>query len=300
MLNNSTVAIIIVNWKKYELTRSCINSVEKSSFKNVKIILVDNEYHKDKFHKINKNLIIHIIKNKINEGFAKASNQGIKYALKNNFDYIMLLNNDTIVKEDLLELLIDKSIKFNHKIIQPLILNYNGTKIWNGGGSINYFFGNFNTLNKGKTIKDFKNNNDFTEWFTGCCIMFKSEVFNKVGFLDENFFAYYEDVDFSIRLKKYGYKIYLMNDSYLFHIGSSSSKSKNKTEGNLSPYVHYLNIRNHIYILKKHMDLFNKIGVFIFQFIKIYSYLVYFLMRLRFNKFKTVIKGVNDALKIKK
>ncbi len=298
MLNNPTIAIIIINWKKYNLTRNCINSVEKSSFKNVKIILVDNEHQEFKIDKINNKSITHIIKNKKNEGFAKASNQGIRYALKKKFDYIMLLNNDTIIKEDLIELLIDKANKLNLKIIQPLILNYDGTKVWSRGGAVNYFFGNFYNLNKPKTFKYFSNKNEFINWFTGCCIMFKSEVFNNVGLLDENFFAYYEDVDFSLRLKNHGYKIYLMNDSYLLHLGSASSKSKNQKDGNLSSYVHYLNIRNHIYLLKKHLKSFNLIGIIIFQFFKIQSYVLYFLIRLRFNKLKMVVKGVIDAFKI--
>ena len=65
MLDKPSLAIIIINWKKYELTRNCINSVEKSSFKNFKIILIDNESQNDFSDEINKNEKIYIIKNKI-------------------------------------------------------------------------------------------------------------------------------------------------------------------------------------------------------------------------------------------
>ena len=100
------IAVIIINWKKYEFTLSCINSVLKSSYKNFKIILIDNEYQKDFPDEINTNDKIHLIKNENNEGFARANNQGIKYSLKNGFDYILLLNNDTTIKNDLLDSLI--------------------------------------------------------------------------------------------------------------------------------------------------------------------------------------------------
>ena len=83
-----------------------------------------------------------------------------------------------------------------------------------------------------------------------------------------------------------GYSIALMTNSYLQHYESASSKSRNKREGNLSPYVHYLNIRNHILVLKKHSKSFNLIGVLLYQLVKILSYLIYFLIRFRFNKFK--------------
>ena len=297
---NQKIAIIIINWKKYDFTLKCIKSVLNSSFKNFKIILIDNESQKDLSREFGKNKKIHIIKNEKNEGFARANNLGIKYSLKNGFDYILLLNNDTVIKNNLVYSLIKQSNTLSQKIIQPLILNYDGTKIWNAGGTINNFFGTFQTNKKGESFKNFKSNMDYTNWFTGCCVLIKTEVFNEIGYFDERFFAYYEDVDFSIRLKKMGYSIALMTDSYLQHYESASSKSINKSEGNLSPYVHYLNIRNHILLLKKHSKSFNLIGVTLYQLIKISSYLIYFLIRFRFNKFKMVLNGFIDAINFKK
>ena len=294
------IAVIIINWKKYDFTSKCIDSVINSSFKNFKIILIDNEYQKSMSDQLKKSKKIHLIRNKKNEGFARANNQGIKYSIKNGFDYMLLLNNDTLIKNDLLDSLIRQSNTLNQTIIQPLILNYNGTKIWNAGGTINYFLGTFQTLKKGVSFKNFKINREYTDWFTGCCVLIKTDVFKDIGYFDERFFAYYEDVDFSIRLKKMGYSIALMTDSYLQHYESASSKSINKSEGNLSPYVHYLNIRNHILLLKKHSKSFNTIGVSFYQLIKILSYLIYFLIRFRFNKFKMVLKGFIDAVNFKK
>ncbi len=294
------IAIIIINWKKYDLTLNCIDSVLKSSYKNFKIILIDNEAQNSFPDEINKSEQIKIIKNENNEGFSKANNQGIKYSIKHGFDYVLLLNNDTLIKNDLIDSLIQQSSTLNQKIIQPLILNYDGSKIWNAGGKINNFFGTFQILEKGKGFKNFKRNRTYTDWFTGCCVLIKVEIFNHVGYFDERFFAYYEDVDYSIRLKKMGYSIALMTNSYLQHYESASSKSLNKIEGNLSPYVHYLNIRNHILLLKKHSKSFNLIGVLLYQLVKIFSYLLYFLIRFRFNKFKMVSKGLVDAINFKK
>ena len=294
------IAVIIINWKKYDLTLNCIDSVLKSSYKNFKIILIDNEAQNSFPDEINKSEQIKIIKNENNEGFSKANNQGIRYSIKNGFDYVLLLNNDTLIKNDLIFSLVQQSSTLNQKIIQPLILNYDGTKIWNAGGKINNFFGTFETLKKGKSYKNFKSDKNLTEWFTGCCVLIKLEIFNHVGYFDERFFAYYEDVDYSIRLKKMGYSIALMTNSYLQHYESASSKSLNKIEGNLSPYVHYLNIRNHILLLKKHSKSFNLIGVLLYQLVKIFSYLLYFLIRFRFNKFKMVLKGLVDAINFKK
>jgi GT2 family glycosyltransferase len=297
MMINSTVAIIIVNWKKYDITSSCIESILNSTNSNFKIILVDNESDNKKVKNFKFRNEIEIIQNKKNEGFSKANNIGIDYALKNNYDYTILINNDTIVEKNLIEVLLKTAQAKNLSVVQPLILNYNGKEIWNAGGRINYFFGNF--ITRKKLGNSLNSSHELTEWFTGCCCLFKTKIFKDIGKLDERFFAYYEDVDFSLRLKKYGYKIGFTSKTQIYHHESFSSISNNSKGGKLSPYVHYLNIRNHILILKKHSDLFNSFGTKVYQIFKIMSYSIYFIFRLRFTKLNMVYKGLLDSYKIK-
>ncbi len=297
MIINSTVAVIIVNWKKYDITSSCIESILNSTNSNLKIILVDNESDNKKVKNFKFRNEIEIIQNKKNEGFSKANNIGIDYAIKNNYDYTILINNDTIVEKNLIEVLLKTAQAKNFSVVQPLILNYNGKEIWNAGGRINYFFGNF--ITRKKLGNSLNSSHELTEWFTGCCCLFKTEIFKDIGKLDERFFAYYEDVDFSLRLKKYGYKIGFTSKTQIYHYESFSSISNNSKGGKLSPYVHYLNIRNHILILKKHSDLFNSFGTRIYQIFKIISYCVYFIFRLRLTKLNMAYKGLLDSYKIK-
>ena len=297
MIINSTVAVIIVNWKKYDITSSCIESILNSTNSNLKIILVDNESDNKKVKNFKFRNEIEIIQNKKNEGFSKANNIGIDYAIKNNYDYTILINNDTIVEKNLIEVLLKTAQAKNFSVVQPLILNYNGKEIWNAGGRINYFFGNF--ITRKKVGNSLNSSHELTEWFTGCCCLFKTEIFKDIGKLDERFFAYYEDVDFSLRLKKYGYKIGFTSKTQIYHYESFSSISNNSKGGKLSPYVHYLNIRNHILILKKHSDLFNSFGTRIYQIFKIISYCVYFIFRLRLTKLNMAYKGLLDSYKIK-
>ena len=297
MMINSKVAVIIVNWKKYDITSTCIESILNSTNSDLKIILVDNESDNKKVKNFKFRNEIEIIQNKKNEGFSKANNIGIDYALKNNYDYTILINNDTIVEKNLIEVLLKTAQAKNFSVVQPLILNYNSKEIWNSGGRINYFFGNFITRkNLGNSLNS---SHELTEWFTGCCCLFKTKIFKDIGKLDERFFAYYEDVDFSLRLKKYGYKIGFTSKTQIYHHESFSSISNNSKGGKLSPYVHYLNIRNHIFIIKKHSDLFNSFGTRIFQIFKIISYSIYFIFRLRFTKLNIVYKGLLDSYKIK-
>ena len=297
MMINSKVAVIIVNWKKYDITSICIESILNSTNSNFKIILVDNESDNKKVKNFKYRDEIKIIQNKKNEGFSKANNIGIDYALKNNYDYTILINNDTIVEKNLIEVLLKTAQAKNFSVVQPLILKYNGKEIWNAGGRINYFFGNF--ITRKKVGNSLNSSHELTEWLTGCCCLFKTKIFKEIGKLDESFFAYYEDVDFSLRLKKHGYKIGFTSKTHLYHYESFSSISNNSKGGKLSPYIHYLNIRNHILILKKHSDLFNPFGTRLYQIFKIISYSIYFIFRLRFTKLNMVYKGLLDSYKIK-
>ena len=291
MINNSKVAVIIVNWKKYTITSNCIESVFKCNYSNYEIIIVDNESDDSKLSTLKKKNIT-TISNSKNEGFSKANNQGIDYAIKNNFDYVLMLNNDTIVKSNLIDVLVRTAQAKKISAIQPLILNHNGQKIWNGGGKINYFFGTFFSSNKAS------NSYKIIDWFTGCCCLFETKLFLEIGKLDERFFAYYEDVDLSLRIKKNGYKIGFTSQTELIHLESASSKLETSNEGSLNPYVHYLNIKNHILVFRKNIKMFNPIGSIIFQIIKILSYSTYFILRFRFTKLKMVLNGVRDSLKV--
>ena len=207
---NPSVAVILVNWKKYTLTSKCIDSINKSIYKNFKIILIDNQYTEKYLIELkNKHKDIIVFKDKYNLGFTGANNIGISYALENDFDYIMLLNNDTEVEANFILPLIERlEENFFLAAVQPLILNYySKNTIWNAGGKLNKFFGTTQTRLNNKELNPKLVFNDFTDWISGCCILIKSEIVKKTGLLDEKFFAYYEDVDWSLRMKGLGYEL---------------------------------------------------------------------------------------------
>jgi len=293
MVKNSKIAIIIVNWKQYQLTKLCLYSLQKIKYDNYQIILIDNESNPKELKKI-KNQFDKIITfpNQKNLGFTGANNIGIEYAIKNDFEYVMLINNDTEVEKNFINPLIELLEKNqNFGAAQPLILNYyNRNKVWSAGGFLNKFFGYTYVIKSPEGIK--KN----IDWITGCCFFLRTDVIKKIGLLDEKFFAYYEDVDWSIRIKNAGYDLAFVKSSVVYHHGSKSSKNESN-EGTLSPFVHYLNIRNHIFLLRKNKDVFNSVGVLFFQFFKIVSYSVYFIVRVRINKLNMVYKGLIDGLK---
>ena len=296
------IAIIIINWNTFQLTFNCLKSLEESTYKNKTIFVVDNGSKDGSGDKIALQFPeSNYIKNQKNEGFTGANNKALKVILKQNFDYVVLLNNDTVVKPNFLSLLeATMDSDKNLAATQPLILDYPNTNtIWNAGGSFNSFFCLFKTRCKGMIYNPKLKIETSTQWISGCCVMVKIAVIKEVGLLDDRFFAYFEDADWSIRMTNLGYKLGVVPESIIFHHSSGSTKKNNSSsEGSLSPYAHYLNVRNHIYLIKKH-TFFNSIGSWIYQILKIISYSIYFILRGRFGKFKMVCRGFLDGIKFK-
>ena len=197
------IAIIIINWNTYQLTFNCLKSLEACTYKNKIIFFVDNGSKDGSGDKIALEFPdINYIQNEINEGFTGANNIALKVILKQNFDYVLLLNNDTEVKPNFLTHL-EASMNFDENLAatQPLILDFpNKNTIWNAGGSFNSFFGLSKTRFKGMIYKPKLKIDTSTEWISGCCILVKIAVIHEVGLLDNRFFAYFEDVDWSIRM----------------------------------------------------------------------------------------------------
>jgi len=302
-MNNPKIAIIVINWNTYKLTFECLKSLEKITYKNHTVFLVDNgsvDGSGDKLYSEFPKTFY--LKNEKNIGFTGANNLAIEKAIKQNFDYVLLLNSDTEVIPNFLGHLVKRmEIAKTLAAVQPLILNYGkGDTIWNAGGSFNRFFGLSITRNKNKIYAPELKIDSLTEWISGCCILVKTDVIKEIGLLDDRFFAYFEDVDWSIRMKSKGYKLGVEPKSIIYHHQSGSLvKNNTSNEGALSPYAYYLNLRNHIYLIKKHAPFFNCVGVWVYQFFRITSYSVFFTVRLRFSKLKMVWRGTLEGIKFK-
>ena len=244
------VYIIVLNWNKLNDTIECIESIYKLKYENFKIILVDNgsteispDIIKDKY----KDIIL--IKNKQNLGFAEGNNVGIRFALSNGADYIWLLNNDTVVDPNALVTMVDVGEKLSECGILGSKIYYYGQPevIWFAGATINWRKATSNHIGQNQKDQAKYNSIGEVERVTGCSMLVKRDVCERIGLMDENLFLYAEELDWCVRAKKVGYKILYIPDSKVYHKISLS------TGNNYGVIFNYFNTRNFLYVIRKNM-----------------------------------------------
>ena len=256
------VFIIIINWNGKKDTLECLESIKNNDYPNYEVVIIDNG-SKERFQVSDSK--IKVIYNKENLGFSGGNNVGIKYALKNKAGYILLLNNDTIVSNNFLSKII-KIAERDNKIgmIGPKIYFPNSKKIWFAGGKINWLYNKgimrgYDEIDNGQYDKP---ETQKTDYITGCCLLIKRDVVEKISLMPEEYFLYYEDTDWSLRARQIGYKCIFVPSAIIWHKGSKSSIAE-------SPSYIYYHIRNGLILAKKyapwyikpfiHLDIFWKI-----------------------------------------
>lgn len=242
-----SVYIIIVNWNGFEDTYECIKSVLNILYNNYTIIVVDNGSDRNESEGLARRFTeVIALRSETNLGFAGGNNLGIKYALGKGADYILLLNNDTIVEKDFLDILVNNaSENQNIGLAVPKINYYSDpSKVWYAGGYINKFRGVALTEGSGKSDSKYTEDK-FVTFATACCLLIDKRVINDIGLMDESYFLYLEDADYCIRSYKCGYKILFVAQSKIYHkINKSTTK-----ENNYVPL--YYNTRNRLTFIKK-------------------------------------------------
>lgn len=199
------ISIIIVNRNGGKLLKKTLESIEcNTNYENYKIIIVDNGSYDNSISIIKNNFPwVKLIINKENLGFSKANNQGIKYALKEKTDYILLLNNDIeMVNKDWLRNMV-KTIESDPKI------GIVGCKLIYPNGKEQHSYGQI-IFNKEKNRIGLNYYDQFMEvdYVIGAVFLIKKEVVDKIGLLDEGFTPiFFEEIDYCVRCKKAGYKV---------------------------------------------------------------------------------------------
>ncbi len=243
------VSVVVLNWNRADDTIECLNSlkrVDRSNFE-LSLIVVDNASSDNSLEKIkeftsknwDRSIKLKILKNSENLGFTGGNNLGIKEVVKDRDDFVLILNNDTIVHKDLIKNLVKVALENKEaSCLSPKIYFAKGYEfhkeaysqkelgkvIWYAGGVIDWK--NIYGKNLGVDEVDHGQYDDIREidFATGACMFLRVKALQEVGFFDERYFMYFEDVDLSQRIKRNNYQVLFVPNGLVWHKVGQSSK----------------------------------------------------------------------------
>ncbi len=284
------VSIIILNWNTKKFLENFLPSVIRTDYPNFEVIVADNgskdgsvEFVKNNFHDVK------LVQFDKNYGFCGGYNRSFKFA---DGDYIVLLNSDIEVPPNWLTPIIN-FMEQNQDVFacQPKILSFFERNRFEYAGACGGFIDILGyPFCRGRIFSHCEEDRgQYDEikqvfWATGACMVVRKKLFDEIGLLDEDFFAHMEEIDWCWRANLYGYKIFCIPQSVVYHVGGGTLPKTN-------PWKTFLNYRNSLIMLEKNLDTLN--ALFIIPIRMFFDFLsaILFLLQGKFGDFLAVIKA---------
>lgn len=210
-------------------TLECLSSLENLDYPSVKTIVVDNASRDNQAETIERKFpSATVLRQSENLGFCGGCNVGIKHALETGADFVMLLNNDTLVPPDLIDKLLEG---FEHSenagAVSPIILEHPAIeKVWFSRARWEVAEAQFRLAKPNEKYEDFSAKPPYLSDFAcGCCLMASAKMFEKVGLFDERYFAFYDEAEWCSRLREKGFGAYVIPSAFMYHKVSRSTPS---------------------------------------------------------------------------
>lgn len=240
------VTVIVLNWNGGQETLDCLASLRRLDYPCFDVVVVDNCSTDGSTEPIRESFPeVWLIETGANLGFTGGNNVGIRHALDRGADYVLLLNHDTEVASDFLTHLLH-AVEADPRVgmAGPLIYYYDYPEIiWSAGGAIDPQRGQarmvgLDELDSGQ----YGSTSREVDFVSGCALLARRSVLEQVGLLNERFFAYYEEAEWCVRVRRAGYHILNVPRAKVWHKISPGRRAA-------SPVVHYYMTRNRLLFL---------------------------------------------------
>lgn len=221
-MNNPSVCVVVAIRNRLNLTKRFLEAFQKSTYKNYKIVIVDDDSSDGSYEYITENFPETVlIKGNGDLWWTGATNEGVKYAIENNFDYVLTINNDSVPSPELLASLVGCAIKTPNSLIGSVIYRSDTKKIWSLGGHLDwngrYLFVLNNYDDDPSILKNLQNPYP-VEILNGNGTLIPVSVFKKIGLYNVKYTPHYHaDSEIVLRASKFGYKAYICLDAHLIN-----------------------------------------------------------------------------------
>ncbi len=299
------IGLVTITYNSADVIRGFLESTFSQTFQNFIIYIIDNNSQDNTIEilKENTDSRIELVKNKENVGVAKANNQGIELALKDNCTQVLIINNDVEFEKQLFEKMLQIQKDKNCSLVVPKMMYFDTPDyIWYAGSSFIKKKG-FLPIHKGIKQKDRSQFDGVypVEYAPTCCLLVKKEVFQDVGMMDEKYFVYFDDTDFSYRVLKDGrHKLFYFSDTKFYHKVGSLTKSveKEKKREYRGDFFIKQNTRNHIYFLKKIGSIYAYLFILFLFFKNNIKFIINPNFRKNFHTWKLINKSYFEGLRM--
>jgi GT2 family glycosyltransferase len=244
---NPHITTIILNTNRRDDTLACLDSLKKSTYPNLSAIVLDNSSVDGSVEAISQAYTdVEIIRLTRNLGYAGNNNVGIEEAIKQGGDWVLVLNEDTILAPDCLQRLIDEG-ESDPKIgiVGPMVYHFDDPEIiQSAGGKLGPHWESLHIGQNEKEKGQFTSPHE-VDWISGCAIMIRRETIEMVGAIDERYFYYWEETEWCLRASKGGWRVIHVPQARLWHKGVQRNYRP-------EPHVTYYGARNRLLTLSKH------------------------------------------------
>lgn len=219
------ILVVILNYKSMQDTLACVESIEKSDYNSFDILVIDNKSPNDSFAFLRKHLPhIRLLETEKNLGYAGGNNVGLRIALEEGYDAVLVLNNDTVVDPHCLSAFVKTSKEFPNAVLGARLYQYQEPELLQHFGGIwDKSRGKFRCVPQdGKDSKQEWNEVKKLDFLTGAALFIPSPILRKVGLFEESFFLYYEEIDWCTQVNKMGFSCLYCPGAKIWHKESAS------------------------------------------------------------------------------
>jgi GT2 family glycosyltransferase len=242
--SKATICVVIINYHSQTLVNDCLNHLNSLQREDLEYLIVDNSEHPDTDKIKSKHRDVLIYRSNRNLGFAGGCNIGLRHAIQNRNRYVLLLNPDTRFEQDFIAPLLATLETIPHAgMAGPLIFEDTALRRpWQGIGRLNWWLG-------GPIQRWKKSRYDYIEpmdvpFLSGCALLLRLEAVKSAGLMDERYFLYFEDIDYSRRLICCGWRVILVPKAQILHAHSSTIGRHSRVQ------VYFLS-RNRIWLTRR-------------------------------------------------